>query len=339
MDRMEETATAAEITPPTQTRSSAGPSPTKVTALVQPGATWFVSMRRRVLPPTDDLVKALIVAVAYYLGAELAFWIGTLSYFFAPLWPPNMILFAALLGAPYRAWWLYVALAFPAHAVAEMGIGMQALPLVGAFACNIALALIAAAGIRQFSNGPPWIDSLAKVWRFLGIATLGAPMLVAVAIALLAVRRAMGCRKYPRRHRTGADLRHMDRRRTELAEADSAPAGSGSSSTYDRAPCDRLYRLPRGVSKLSGPCLRTGAAHALGVCALRAPRCERRHFRGFSHGSRRRDRGTCPLRLFLAGPYHSLSPAVPRRALSAVPDTIGHSRRKRARCPRSRAGA
>lgn len=181
---MGEPATAIEIASSTPTGSSADHSIAQTSATVQRGVTRLMSIRR-VLPPTDDLIKAVIVAVAYYIGAELAFWIGTLSYFFAPLWPPNMILFAALLQAPFRVWWLYVALAFPAHIVAEMGMGMQALPLVGAFACNMALALIAAMGIRRFSNGPPWIDSLTKAWRFIGIAAVGAPMLVGVGIALL----------------------------------------------------------------------------------------------------------------------------------------------------------
>jgi two-component system, NarL family, sensor kinase len=140
---------------------------------------------RQVLPPGRDVLKALVVGVAYYLGAELAFWIGTLSYFFAPLWPPNMILFAALLQAPYRSWWIYVAAAFPAHVAAETGMGMQTLPLLGAFACNVTLALISAAGLRRLSAVPPWMDSLAKAWTFIVVAAVGAPLLVASGIAAL----------------------------------------------------------------------------------------------------------------------------------------------------------
>ena len=127
----------------------------------------------------DFSAGRLAVALAYYLGAELAFWIGTLSYFFAPLWPPNMILFCALLLAPYRSWWLYIAAALPAHVIAETGMGMDPLALMGAFACNIALALSSAAALRRFSDGPPWLDTMAKAWTFILVVALGAPALVA----------------------------------------------------------------------------------------------------------------------------------------------------------------
>jgi PAS domain S-box-containing protein len=135
------------------------------------------------LPSRGDLVKALAVALAYYVGAEVAFWIGTLSYFFAPLWPPNMILLCALLQAPYRRWWLYVLAAFPAHFAAEAEMGMEVMPLLGAFTCNVALALGAAAGLRRLSAGPPWLDTLAKARSFILVAAVGAPALVAGTVA------------------------------------------------------------------------------------------------------------------------------------------------------------
>ena len=44
-----------------------------------------------------------LVAVAYYLGAEAAFFIGTLSdRIFAPFWPPNIILLCTLLLTAMR---------------------------------------------------------------------------------------------------------------------------------------------------------------------------------------------------------------------------------------------
>src|SRR5258708_3124999 len=77
----------------------------------------------------------LAVAVAYFAGAEAAFLIGTLSdKIFAPFWPPNVILFCALLRAPERHWWLYIVATFPAHALAELQVGMPAAQLLVAFA-------------------------------------------------------------------------------------------------------------------------------------------------------------------------------------------------------------
>ena len=65
-----------------------------------------------------------LVAIFYYLGAEAAFAIGTLTQQFAPFWPPNVVLLCALLIAPQRHWPLYIAAAFPAHVLAESGVAM-----------------------------------------------------------------------------------------------------------------------------------------------------------------------------------------------------------------------
>src|SRR5690348_17080593 len=65
------------------------------------------------------LRKPVLVALAYFIGAQAAFLVGTLSdKIFAPFWPPNVILLCALLAAPSRDWWLYILFAFPAHAIA-----------------------------------------------------------------------------------------------------------------------------------------------------------------------------------------------------------------------------
>src|SRR5262245_4106257 len=85
----------------------------------------------------------LLLALAYYVGAQTAFYIGTLSdQIFALFWPPNVILFCALMIAPQRDWWLYIVAAFLAHVVAELGVGMPALQLLLAFATNCMVALL-----------------------------------------------------------------------------------------------------------------------------------------------------------------------------------------------------
>ena len=50
---------------------------------------------------------------------------GTLSdRIFAPFWPPNIILLCALLLTSERRWWIFIAAVFPAHVIAEIGVGM-----------------------------------------------------------------------------------------------------------------------------------------------------------------------------------------------------------------------
>ena len=79
----------------------------------------------RVRQAVAPLQGPLLVALAYFLGAQAAFFIGTLSdQIFALFWPPNVVLFCALLIVPQRHWWRYIAAAFPAHVMAELGVGM-----------------------------------------------------------------------------------------------------------------------------------------------------------------------------------------------------------------------
>jgi integral membrane sensor domain MASE1 len=93
--------------------------------------------------PKAALSAPVLVAVAYYLGAEAAFYIGTLSdRIFAPFWPPNVVLFCALLLATERRWWVFIAAAFPAHVVAELGVGMPAGQLLVAFVTNCMVAAL-----------------------------------------------------------------------------------------------------------------------------------------------------------------------------------------------------
>ncbi len=81
-----------------------------------------LSVLRRCLSNTR---MPLLVGFGYYLGAQFAFLIGTLSdQVFALFWPPNVILFCALLFRPRREWPALIAAAFIAHVVAELGVGM-----------------------------------------------------------------------------------------------------------------------------------------------------------------------------------------------------------------------
>jgi integral membrane sensor domain MASE1 len=128
--------------------------------------------RARIL--LSHLQGPLLVALAYYLGAEAAFLIGTLSdKIFAPFWPPNAILFCALALTPYRQWPLYILAALPAHVVAELGVGMGWPQMWVAFATNTMVATLNAFGVRYLLGGPPWFDSLHKVIVYILITAVG----------------------------------------------------------------------------------------------------------------------------------------------------------------------
>jgi signal transduction histidine kinase len=129
---------------------------------------------------------AAAVALGYYFAAEAAFLIGTLSdRVFAPFWPPNAVLFCALLLSPPRRWGLVIAAAFPAHIIAELGVGMAPDRIMLAFASNCALALANAWVARHLLTGRPWFGSLRNVIVYLALCVGVVPALVAFAGAMV----------------------------------------------------------------------------------------------------------------------------------------------------------
>jgi signal transduction histidine kinase len=137
---------------------------------------------------TAELQGPALVALIYFLGAEAAFYIGTLSdQIFALFWPPNVVLFCALLIAPQRRWWLYIAAAFPAHVIAELGVGMPAPQLLVAFATNCMVALLNAYGVRRFVGDPPWFGTFQKASLYIIIAAGVSPALSALGGAFVPI--------------------------------------------------------------------------------------------------------------------------------------------------------
>jgi signal transduction histidine kinase len=137
---------------------------------------------------TASLQGPALVALIYFLGAEAAFYIGTLSdHIFALFWPPNVVLFCALLIVPQRRWWLYIAAAFPAHVIAELGVGMPAPQLLVAFATNCMVALLNAYGVRRFVGDPPWFGTFQKASLYIVIAAGVSPALSALGGAFVPI--------------------------------------------------------------------------------------------------------------------------------------------------------
>jgi signal transduction histidine kinase len=130
----------------------------------------------------------LIAAVAYYCGALAAFAIGTLSdRIFAPFWPPNVILFCALLLVPSRHWGVYIAAVFPAHVVAELHVGMPAGQMLVAFATNCMVALLNAFAVRRFLGGPPWLSNLRKASQYILATAVVCPAVSALGGAFVPI--------------------------------------------------------------------------------------------------------------------------------------------------------
>ena len=146
------------------------------------------SLLSRVRRLNVPLQGPLLVALAYLLGAEAAFYIGTLSdQIFALFWPPNVVLFCALMTVPQRDWWLYIVAAFLAHVVAERGVGMPAPQLLVAFATNCMVALLNAYAVRRFVGDPPWFGNFRKASIYIVIAAGIAPAVSALGGAFVPI--------------------------------------------------------------------------------------------------------------------------------------------------------
>ena len=120
------------------------------------------------------------------VGAEAAFVVGTLSdKIFAPFWPPNIVLFGALLVLPRERWWLALAAAFPAHVIAEVKVGMPVHQLMVAFATNIAVALAAAEIIRRLQF--PWFRTSKSAAAYVVLIGVLCPAVVALGGAFVPI--------------------------------------------------------------------------------------------------------------------------------------------------------
>jgi signal transduction histidine kinase/integral membrane sensor domain MASE1 len=132
--------------------------------------------------------NVIVVAIAYYLGAEIAFLIGTLSdRIFAPFWPPNIVLFCALLVTPPRQWWIYIAAALPAHTLAELGVGMPIPQLIVAFATNCLVAIANAFAVRHLMVEPPWFGTVRKTIIYVLITAFLSPAFCALGGAFVQI--------------------------------------------------------------------------------------------------------------------------------------------------------
>jgi len=79
---------------------------------------------------------ALFVFAGYYLGAELGLALTSGPNPISALWPPNAILFAALLLTPAGQWWVVLVAAFAAHLLAELRGGIPVAMVLPWFVSN-----------------------------------------------------------------------------------------------------------------------------------------------------------------------------------------------------------
>jgi PAS domain S-box-containing protein len=112
-------------------------------------------------------ILALAVSVAYYVGAKIGFALTFQPHPVSTLWPPNAILFAALLLSPKRWWWVVLLAAFPAHLLTQVNANVPPLMILCWFISNCSEALIGAGLLRYLIGDEVTLDTTYQVWRFM----------------------------------------------------------------------------------------------------------------------------------------------------------------------------
>src|SRR5437867_5391304 len=121
-------------------------------------------------------LAAVLIGIAYYVGAKIGFALTFEPHPVSTLWPPNSILLAALVLAPFRWWWLFLLAVLPAHFLIELQSGVPVPMILCWFVSNSSEAVIGALCLRYLNNGPLRFDSIRQV-AILVFAALLAPFL------------------------------------------------------------------------------------------------------------------------------------------------------------------
>lgn len=129
------------------------------------------SVSRRVL--LRYALAALLVGVAYYVGAQIGFALTFQPHPVSTLWPPNSILFATLLLSQRRAWWFFLLAAFPAHLLVQINAEIPTAMILCWFVSNCSEALIGASILRYLIRSEFRFDNTYHVWVFILASLLG----------------------------------------------------------------------------------------------------------------------------------------------------------------------
>jgi len=136
---------------------------------------------------------ALLVALGYYVGSQIGFLLKPPDSPISTFWPPNAILFAALLLTSPRIWWVLVLGVFPAHLFIQLRAGVPLISALAWFVGNTGEALLGAVCVRMFKKDRPLFESVYGVIVFLAfgvlVPTLATSFLDAAGVVLTGLGR------------------------------------------------------------------------------------------------------------------------------------------------------
>ena len=135
---------------------------------------------------------ALLVAISYYVGSQVGFFLTPAQSPIAAFWPPNAILLAAFLLTPPRIWWVLLLAVLPAHLSIQLRTGIPMLSSLGWFVGNSGEALLGAACIRYFKKEKPLFESAKGMVVFVAFGVLLATLVTSFVDAASTVLSGLG---------------------------------------------------------------------------------------------------------------------------------------------------
>jgi signal transduction histidine kinase len=141
----------------------------------------------RVRQSLRTLSFAILVGLSYYFGTRLGFFLTPSQRPISVFWPPNAILFAALLLAPTQIWWALLLAVLPVHLFAQMQAGIPAWTAFGWLMSNAGEALLGVICIKRFGTGTRSFDSVRGVLTFLSFGVILAPLVTSFLDAAVVV--------------------------------------------------------------------------------------------------------------------------------------------------------
>lgn len=136
-----------------------------------------------------------MVSLAYYFGAKVGLALTFQPHPVSTLWPPNSILFAALLLSPVRWWWFLLLAAFPAHVLTELHADIPLTMILSWFVSNCSEAVIGASILRYITKQRVRLDTMYHTGLFI-LAALLAPFLSSFLDAAFVVLNQFGTSPY-----------------------------------------------------------------------------------------------------------------------------------------------
>ena len=138
--------------------------------------------------PFRRLPVTPLIAMSYYAGSKIGFFLTPSATPLSTFWPANAILLAGFLLVPVRTWWVLLLTLLPVHLLVQLQTGVPVVTALGWFVGNTGEAILGAMCIRLFKKEGQVFESVRGIFTFLVFGVLLAPMASSFVDSASAIR-------------------------------------------------------------------------------------------------------------------------------------------------------